>query len=132
VPTIAMAFPIPPDKVETWLRGMAEISGPRRAEFDAARRRQGVTGSKVWLQEGPGGPVEILVMETEDPAKAFADIGASQEPFDVWFRALIRASIGQVGVRALSGLISAAPVRSLAPIRSSLRAQLGLAGPRHC
>jgi hypothetical protein len=89
VPTIAMAFPLPRDKVDTWLRGMAEISGPRRAEFDAARRRQGVTGTKVWLQEGPGGPVEILVMETEDPDRAFADMGASQEPFDVWFRALI-------------------------------------------
>jgi len=89
VPTIAMAFPLPRDKVDTWLRGMAEISGSRRAEFDAARRRQGVTGTKVWLQEGPGGPVEILVMETEDPDRAFADMGASQEPFDVWFRALI-------------------------------------------
>jgi hypothetical protein len=48
-----------------------------------------VTGTKVWLQEGPGGPVEILVMETADPVRTFADIGASQEPFDLWFRALI-------------------------------------------
>jgi hypothetical protein len=89
VPTIAMAFPIPPHKMDTWLRGMAEISGPRRPEFDAARRRQGVAATKVWLQEGPGGPVEILVMETEDPVRTFADIGASQEPFDLWFRELI-------------------------------------------
>jgi hypothetical protein len=87
--TIAMTFPIPADKVDTWLRGMGEIAGPRREEFDAARRRQGVTGTKVWIQEGPGGPVEILVMDTEDPATAFTEMGASQAPFDVWFRALI-------------------------------------------
>jgi hypothetical protein len=89
MPTIAMTFPIPADKVDTWLRGMGEIAGPRREEFDQARRRQGVTGTKVWMQEGPGGPVEILVMDTEDPARAFAEMGASQEPFDVWFRGFI-------------------------------------------
>jgi hypothetical protein len=89
MPTLAMTFPIPPDKVDTWVRGMAEIAGPRLDEFDAARRRQGVARTKVWIQEGPGGPVEILVMDTEDPARAFGDMGASQEPFDVWFRALI-------------------------------------------
>lgn len=85
--TIALAFPIPRDKLDTWLRGMAEMSGPRRAEFGAARRRVGVTGTQVWMQDGPGGPMEILVMEADDPAAAFAGMGGSPEPFDVWFRA---------------------------------------------
>src|SRR3954471_23048653 len=70
MPTIAMALSIPGDKVDTWLRGMAEIAGPRREEFTAARRRQGVTGTKVWIQEGPGGPLEILVIDAEDPGEA--------------------------------------------------------------
>ena len=101
--TVAMAFPVPPDKVDSWTRGMAEISGPRLADFAAARRRQGVTGTKVWLQEGPGGPVEILVMETDDPARAFADMGASQEPFDVWFRGLVLEVYGLDLSRPLPG-----------------------------
>lgn len=33
------------------------------------RRRQVADGMKVWMQEGPGGPVDVLVMDTEDPAK---------------------------------------------------------------
>jgi hypothetical protein len=89
VPTIAMAFPIPPEKLETWRSGMREIAGPRRAEFDASRQRQGVASTKVWLQEGPGGPLELLVIETEDPARMFTELGRSEEPFDVWFREFI-------------------------------------------
>jgi len=89
MPTIAMALSIPGDKVDTWLRGMAEIAGPRREEFTAARRRQGVTGTKVWIQEGPGGPLEILVIDAEDPGEAFGGMATSQEPFDVWFRSFV-------------------------------------------
>jgi hypothetical protein len=89
VPTIAMALPIPPEKLETWRSGMREIAGPRRAEFDASRQRQGVASTKVWLQEGPGGPLELLVIETEDPARMFTELGRSEEPFDVWFREFI-------------------------------------------
>jgi hypothetical protein len=84
-----MAFPIPPEKLETWRSGMREIAGPRRAEFDESRQRKGVTSSKVWLQEGPGGPLELLVMEVEDPVRVFTEFGTSQDPFDVWFREFI-------------------------------------------
>ena len=86
MPTIAMVLPIPPDKVDVWRRGMAEIAGPRRDEFDSARRRQGVTTTKVWMQEGPAGPMEILVLDTDDLASSFAAMGTSNDPCDVWFR----------------------------------------------
>jgi hypothetical protein len=101
--TVAMTFPLPPDKVDAWLRGMSEIAGPRRADFDAARRRQGVTSTKVWLQELPGGHAEILVIETDDPGRAFTDMGASQEPFDVWFRGFIMDVYGMDLSRPLPG-----------------------------
>lgn len=89
VPTIAMAFPIPPEKLETWRSGMREIAGPRRAEFAASRQRQGVASCGVWLQEGPTGSLELLVIEAQDPARMFAELGTSEEPFDVWFREFI-------------------------------------------
>jgi hypothetical protein len=82
---------------------MAEIAGSRRAEFDASRRRQGVSATKVYLQEAPGGPLEILVMDTEDPARAFAELGRSQEPFDVWFRTFILDVYGLDLVEPLPG-----------------------------
>lgn len=89
MPTIAMALPIPPDKLDSWLTAMQELAGPRLEEYDASRRRAGVTSSKAWLQQGPGGAMELLVIETDDPARMFAELGSSQEPFDVWFRGVI-------------------------------------------
>ncbi|TWF80284.1 hypothetical protein FHX44_116227 [Pseudonocardia hierapolitana] len=38
MPTVA---PIPADTVDTWLRHMHEIAGPRREEVDPARHLQG-------------------------------------------------------------------------------------------
>jgi hypothetical protein len=89
MPTIAMALPIPLEKLDFWLTAMREIAGPRSKEFDASRRRAGVTSTKVWLQQGPGGAMELLVIEADDPARMFAEFGSSQDPFDVWFRAVI-------------------------------------------
>ena len=41
---------------------------------------------RIWLQPAPQGDLEILYLEVDDPARAFQEIAASQEPFDVWFR----------------------------------------------
>jgi hypothetical protein len=101
--TIAMAFSIPPEKLDTWRSGMREIAGPRREEFDASRQRQGVTSTKVWLQQGPGGPIELLVIEVEDPAVMFAELGRSQDPFDVWFRGFIAEVYGMDLTQPLPG-----------------------------
>lgn len=89
MPTIVMTLPIPPEKVSTWRDAVAEMTGPRRAEFDAARRRQGITRQCVWLSQGPDGPREVLLMETEDPGRAFELMATSQEPFDIWLRELL-------------------------------------------
>ncbi len=83
---LAMVLPLVPGKTAAWRQRMAELAGPRRAEFAAARRRQGVTRERIWLQPAPEGDLEILYLEVDDPARAFQEIAASQEPFDVWFR----------------------------------------------
>lgn len=84
-----MTFVIPPEKLDSWKAAVAEMAGPRRAEFDAAKRRQGVRRQGVWLQQDPDGPREILVIDTDDPARTFELIATSQEPFDVWLRELV-------------------------------------------
>ena len=86
---IAMTLAIPPDKFSSWRSAVAEMAGPRRAEFAAARRRQGVSRQGVWVQQGPEGQREILVMEVEDPGRAFELMATSQEPFDVWLREVL-------------------------------------------
>src|SRR5690242_10122302 len=57
------------------------MAGPRQAEFAAARRRQGIERQAVWVQQTPEGPREILLIETADPAHAFAEMATSQDPF---------------------------------------------------
>ena len=94
MPTIALALPIPPDKYETWHAAVTSFAGPRRAEYDASRRRLGVRRSTSWVQQTPLGPIEILVVEAADPARFFERIATSQEPFDVEFRTLIHEVYG--------------------------------------
>lgn len=94
MPTIALAFPIPPDKYETWRAVTASFAGERRAEYDASRRRLGVERTRSWAQQTPQGPIEILVVDCADPARFFEGLATSQEPFDVDFRAFIQDIYG--------------------------------------
>ncbi|MEA2586147.1 MAG: hypothetical protein QOF33_4232 [Thermomicrobiales bacterium] len=91
---LAMALPILPGKEGTWERTMADLAGPRRAEFAAARRRQGITRERIWWQHTPQGDLEVLYLETDDPARAFGEIASSREPFDVWFRGFVLEHYG--------------------------------------
>jgi hypothetical protein len=38
--------------------------------------------------------MEILVMDADDPARAFQEMGRSQERFDVWFRQFLMEIYG--------------------------------------
>lgn len=83
---IVITTPIPPEKYAEWRNAMSEFAGPRREEYTAARARQGVTRQGVFVDQGPQGPTEIMVMEADDPGQALQMIATSEEPFDVEFR----------------------------------------------
>lgn len=88
MPIIALAMPpIPAEKYEMWRKTVSGFSDSQ--EFDAARRRQGVNWQRVYVQETPAGPMEVLVIDADDPEKTFREIGESQDTFDVWFRDFI-------------------------------------------
>ena len=91
MPMIALTLSIPPENLELWQQVTAEMAGPRRDAFAAAKRRQGVQRQSVFLQQGPEGPQEILVIEADDLGHAFEMIRTSQEPFDVWLREMVLA-----------------------------------------
>jgi uncharacterized protein DUF6176 len=84
--SLAFALPLTPGKTEEWKRWSAEMLGPRRAEYEASRRRLGITVERAYLQRTPQGDWNIVYLEGPDIAQAFAGLAASQEPFDVWFR----------------------------------------------
>jgi hypothetical protein len=84
--SLAFALPLTPGKTEEWRQWSAEMLGPRRAEYEASRRRLGITVERAYLQRTPQGDWNIVYLEGPDIAKAFAGLAASQNPFDVWFR----------------------------------------------
>ncbi|GAA4908030.1 hypothetical protein EV188_107229 [Actinomycetospora succinea] len=85
---------IPPEKYEEWRATLAAFGGPRREEYTAARTRQGVTRQGVFVEHTSDGPMEIMVMEADDPGRALEMIATSEEPFDVEFRAYLLNTLG--------------------------------------
>jgi hypothetical protein len=84
--SMAFALPLTPGKTEEWRRWSEELAGPRRAEYEASRRRLGVTVERAYLQHTPQGDLNVVYLESEDLGRAFQELAASQDPFDVWFR----------------------------------------------
>lgn len=87
---VAFAIPILPGKEETDREMFEELQGPRRDEYEAARRRHGFTREAVWHQQGRDGIVAVVYLEAEDIGAAMEQVALSEEPFDQWFRERIQ------------------------------------------
>lgn len=83
----AFFVPLLAGKTEAAREFCRALSGPRRAELDAAQTT--VTKESWFLQETPNGDFMIIYYVSPDPEKVHEALAASQEPFDVWFRAQI-------------------------------------------
>jgi hypothetical protein len=79
------AFPVLPGK-EDEPRKFARETLERGEEFDASQRRFGVTKEEWSLQQTPMGSMVIVRFECPDIAAVFADLGQSNDAFDVWFK----------------------------------------------
>ena len=62
----AMAVPIKPGKLETWTSWCAELTGPRKAEFDDMNQRHGLTTHASWHQANPDG-TDLAVIVIDGP-----------------------------------------------------------------
>ena len=80
----AVAFPILPGKTEQWRHFIAEMNGPRRAEYEAWAQRFGVHW-RLFLQQTPHGDLVLATAEGADPARAFQEIGAGDDAFTQWW-----------------------------------------------
>ncbi|MBV9229891.1 MAG: hypothetical protein JOZ18_11300 [Chloroflexi bacterium] len=88
--SLASAFPILPGKMEQWKHFCQEMVGPRHSEYEASRKRLGVTREAAYLQQTPQGDMAIVYMEAQDISRVFEGFGRSQVPFDVWFREQVK------------------------------------------
>jgi hypothetical protein len=81
---MAVAFPILPGKTPEWREFIAELNGPRHAEFVESRRKAGVQ-ERTFLQSTPMGDLVIVTLEGDDPGHAFAQMMSADDAFTKWF-----------------------------------------------
>jgi hypothetical protein len=84
--SLAFVFPLTPGKTEEWRHWGEEILESRRSEYQAFRRRLGLTTQRMYLQQTPQGDIAIIYLEGHDLQRTFQEMRTSQDPFDVWFR----------------------------------------------
>lgn len=80
----AIALPIAPGKTAEWRSFIAELNGPRRAEFVESRRRAGIH-ERTFFQSTPMGDLVIVTVEGDAPTLAFAQMSGATDPFTTWF-----------------------------------------------
>ena len=82
----AMAAPIVPGKLDTWRSWVAELVGPRKAEFEASNARHQLTRHDAWLQNNPDGSQVVIVLHEGPGAEGYMrSVAESKDPFDQWF-----------------------------------------------
>lgn len=92
MPSVTFAAPLLPGKTEQDRTdiGSCTPGGERQAAHEASRARHGITREAVWIQPTPAGDLAVVYIEADDLQAAFAGLGSSQDPFDVWFREQVR------------------------------------------
>jgi hypothetical protein len=89
--TLAFAVPILPGKTDVDRAAIESCrSGERQADHAASRARAGITRESVWIQSTPGGDVAVVMLEGDDIGAAMGTLATSQEPFDTWFREVLK------------------------------------------
>lgn len=95
MPSVAFAVPIVPGMTDQDREAMRSCTeGERQAAHQASRARHGISREAVWIQSTPQGDLAVVYLEADDLQAAFAGLGSSADPFDVWFRDLVRAIHG--------------------------------------
>ena len=89
MPTIAFSLPVAGGKTPVFRAAHRRFAVERRSEFEASRRRLGVTAERGYLQTTPAGDIAVVVFEVSDPARLFAEAATSAAAIDVDFRAYL-------------------------------------------
>jgi hypothetical protein len=88
VPEIGIAVPIAPGKTQAWQAALEDLLGPRYSEYEASRRRYGLTSQTTFLQQTPMGDFALIHLTGPDVHASFHAMSSSQDPWDVQWREL--------------------------------------------
>lgn len=84
--SVTRTVPLRSGKPLAWRRLTAELQGPRRREYEASRRRLGITGEVLRIDPRPDQDHVIVHFETADPERTRKRWTESEHPFDQWLR----------------------------------------------
>jgi hypothetical protein len=86
-----MAAPLAAGNLAAWEYWVAELTGPRRSEFDEMNERHGLTTHEAYLQPTPDGDYIVLVVHGGPGGDSFlASMTGSENEFDRWLPATRR------------------------------------------
>ncbi|MFE0134655.1 ester cyclase [Streptomyces sp. NPDC059037] len=83
---VVRTVPIRNGKPWAWHRLTAELQGPRLREYEASRRRLGITHETLRLDPRPDRDHVIVTFETADADRTAKRWASSEDPFDLWLR----------------------------------------------
>jgi hypothetical protein len=93
-PGLAFSAPIQPGKTEL-LRSLGrETAGPRRAEWEALNRDNGVSLHRAYIVSSPMGDFASVYFEAPDPAGANRRFAADASDFGVYFKTKVAEAFG--------------------------------------
>ena len=84
---VCWVTPILPGKVQAARDFYAEMEGPRRAELELAEQRLGIKKEIVFLAELADGQALVFYMESESLDDSVSTSFASENEFDLWYKA---------------------------------------------
>ena len=88
----AFAVPILPDKADAWKAWTEEVTGDRKADFEAMNERHGLTTHAAWLHANPDGShMAVVVVDGPGAATFLQNLATSDDEFDTWFRSNVEA-----------------------------------------
>lgn len=90
MPTLTITLPIRPGKLEAWRRFRQELQASRRLDYEASRRRLGISNERFTLVQTPVGAAVRISIEATDVGQALADLAASTHSFDRWYKDKLR------------------------------------------
>ncbi|MBL7253412.1 ester cyclase [Paractinoplanes lichenicola] len=84
--SVTRTVPLRNGKPTAWRQLSAELQGPRRREYEASRRRLGITHEVLRVDPRPDQDHVIVHFETVDPDRTRKRWAESTHPFDQWLR----------------------------------------------
>lgn len=84
-----LVVPVLPGKEEDLGAFYREVEGSRKDAYHRSEQRLGITKEIAWRAQTDGGALAVIYIESESFERAFSAFVASQEEFDLWFKARV-------------------------------------------